>query len=61
MENENVNRKLPADLRDRFKDLTLEASKAEVQLGDKQIKRYVNRAREGLPENVRQTNPELLD
>jgi hypothetical protein len=48
-------------LRDRFRDLTLEASKADVQLGDKQIKRYVKRARSELPESISQANPELLD
>jgi hypothetical protein len=50
-----------AALRDRFRDLTNEARKAEVQLGDRQIKRYEKRARRELPESIRQANPELLD
>jgi hypothetical protein len=61
MGNGMVNNKRLADLRNRFRDLTLEASKAEVQLGYKQIKRYVKRAREELPESIRQADPELLD
>jgi hypothetical protein len=35
--------------------------KAEVHLGDRQIKRYARRARGELPESIRQANPELLD
>jgi hypothetical protein len=50
-----------AGLRERFRDLTEEARKAEVQLGDRQIKRYENRAKRELPENIRQAGPELLD
>jgi hypothetical protein len=50
-----------AALRERFRDLTNEARKAEVQLGDRQIKRFAKRARRELPESIRQTNPELLD
>jgi hypothetical protein len=57
----NVDEGRLADLRDRFKDLTEEARKAEVQLGDRQINRYQNRARKELPENIREANPELLD
>jgi hypothetical protein len=50
-----------APLRNPFRDLTNEASKAEAQLSDRQIKRYVRRARRELPESIRQANPELLD
>jgi hypothetical protein len=48
-------------LRIRFRDLTDEARKAEVQLGDRQIKQYEKRAKRELPESIRQANPELLD
>ena len=50
-----------AALRDRFRELTDEARRAEAQLGDRQIKRYEKRARGELPESIRQANPELLD
>ena len=61
MGNGKVDEERLAVLRDRFRDLTKEARKAEVQLGDRQIKRYVNRARRELPEDISQANPELLD
>ncbi len=61
MGNGQVDENRLTDVRDRFRDLTKEARKAEAQLGDRQIKRYVNRARKQLPENIRQANPELLD
>jgi hypothetical protein len=50
-----------AALRERFRDLTNEARKAEVQLGDRQIRRYEKRARRELPKDIKQANPELLD
>jgi hypothetical protein len=56
-----VNEDRLAELRERFKDLTLEAGKVDVQLGDRQITRYVSKARRGLPESIRQAGPELLD
>jgi hypothetical protein len=44
-----------------FRDLTLEASRLEVQLGSRQIERYKERARNDLPESVNNANPQLLD
>jgi hypothetical protein len=61
MGNGKVDEKRLAALRERFRDLTEEARKAEVQLGDRQIKRYENRARRELPESMRRADPELLD
>jgi hypothetical protein len=49
-----------AALRERFSAFTEEACKAEVQLSDRQIKRYKSRARRELPDNIRQADPELL-
>lgn len=56
-----VDEKRLAVLRRRFRDLTEEARKAEVQLSDRQIKRYEKRAKGELPDGIRQANPELLD
>jgi hypothetical protein len=61
MGNDKVDEKRLAALRDRFRDLTEEARKAEVQLGARQIKRYKERAKRELPESISQANPELLD
>jgi hypothetical protein len=61
MGNGKVDEKRLAALRKRFRDLTEEARKAEVQLGDRQIKRYENRARRELPESMKRADPELLD
>jgi hypothetical protein len=44
-----------------FRDLTQEASRLEVQLSSRQIRRYVDRARNDLPESVSNAKPELLD
>lgn len=56
-----VNEERLEALRERFRDLTEEARKAEVQLGDRQIKRYARRASAELPESIRKASPELLD
>jgi hypothetical protein len=61
MGNGKVDEKRLAILRDRFRNLTEEARKAEAQLGDKQIKRYMKRATSELAESIRRTDPELLD
>lgn len=55
-----VDEKRLAALRDRFRDLTEEARKAEVQLGAWQTKRYKEKAKRELPESIRQADPELL-
>jgi uncharacterized membrane protein len=61
MGNGKVAERQLAALRDRFRNITMESRDAECQLGDRQIKRYENRARRELPESIRQANPELLD
>jgi hypothetical protein len=61
MGNGKVDEKRLAILRDRFRDLTEEARKAEVQLGAWQIKRYKEKAKKELPESIRHADPELLD
>jgi hypothetical protein len=50
-----------AQIGKQFKDLTQEASRLEVQLSSRQIRRYEDRARNDLPESVSNADPELLD
>lgn len=61
MGNGKVDEERLTALREQFRDLTEEARKAEVQLGDRQIKRYERRARRELPDDIRKADPELLD
>jgi hypothetical protein len=60
MRNETDENRL-AQIGKRFRDLTQEASRLDVQLSPRQIRRYADRARKDLPESVSNANPELLD
>jgi len=60
MRNE-TNENCLAQIGKQFRDLTQEASRLEVQLSPRQIRRYVDRARNDLPESISNANPELLD
>ena len=60
MRNETDENRL-AHIGKQFRDLTQEASRLEVQLSPRQIRRYVDTARNNLPESVSKFKPELLD
>jgi hypothetical protein len=60
MRNETDENRL-AHVGKQFSDLTQDASRLEVQLGPRQIRRYVKKARNDLPASVSNRNPELLD